>query len=173
MKKSTVAAVLDGEWLTLAETVRTLGRSQSTVERLSATGQLRSKLEPRPGRKPERLYSEEDARRLASRIGEANTRSIQVARPKPEAQIPISPAVVSSLREAMAEWRNPPPISIREKLWLTLDEAAELSGLSAGFLRESIVEPQYHRPGENLIGIRGGSHGTWRIQRASLEAFAG
>jgi hypothetical protein len=165
--------VIEGEWLTLAETVRELGKSQSTVERLVGSGALKSKLEPREGRKPERLYSAEDVRRFAGGA-EPNTRSVGLVKSPPETRLAIVPDAISAVREVMTEWRNqPPPISIREKLWLTLDEAAELSGLSAGFLRDSMVASHNYREGENLIGIKAGPHGAWRIQRASLEAFAG
>jgi excisionase family DNA binding protein len=54
-------------------------------------------------------------------------------------------------------------IRTTEKLTLTLAEAAELSGLSRGFLREAIAK-------KKLKGIRGAGRG-FRIKRSDLETF--
>jgi excisionase family DNA binding protein len=56
-----------------------------------------------------------------------------------------------------------PRIRTTEKLTLTLAEAAELSNLSRGFLREAIAK-------KKLRGIRGAGRG-FRIKRTDLETF--
>jgi hypothetical protein len=165
MKKSELvgATVLEGDWLTLAETVRAIGRSQSTVERLVGSGALKSKLEPRPGRKPERLYNADDVRRLADGHAPPNSRSLAVIKPPPESRLAVSKDTISAVRELMTEWRNDPQVPVVSKLWLTIDEAHAYSGRSR---RRLLI---WCREGK-IVAVRDGG---WRIKRTSLEAFAG
>jgi predicted DNA-binding transcriptional regulator AlpA len=157
MKKN-VEVMMSREWLTLAETVQKLGKSQSTIERWVGNGALRSKQEPRQGRKPERLYSAADIERLASQVQQANTRSIALA--KPPSQLTIAPDAISALRDVMMEWRKPP------KLWLSLEEAAAYSGLSESHIIGCVDTG-------HIIGRKAGPYGAWRIHRASLEEYDG
>lgn len=166
------------EWLTLKETIEALEKSSTTVERLVASQRLRSKLEPRPGRKAERVYHAGDVERL-KRAEEEGRRQPALVLPKapPVPAVPaplaLAPETRDLARELMERLAGPRPVALTEKLWLNLDEAAEYSGLARTFLRDSCVEPEHYKEGENLIGIRGGPHNALRIQRKSLEAFQG
>jgi len=179
---STATFVVPPGYLPINDTVGALGRSIKTVERLVAAGELDSKLIAREGRKPERVYSASDIERLKRENMRRRERRLatipsnrQISAPPPAtASVAISPDSLTALREAMSQLvlqRSAVPIS--QKLWLTLQEAAEYSGLSQTYLRESCIRPGDYREGENLIGVRGGPHGALRIQRASLDAFSG
>jgi hypothetical protein len=164
MKKSTPAAtVLEGEWLTLAETVQTLNKSQSTVERLVGSGALKSKLVKRDGRKPERLYAAEDVKRLSNGDGtHANSRSVSLVKAPAETRLAIQPDAISALRDVMTEWRNAPP----PRPWITVEEAAELSGMTPTFIRDRA------HVGE-IASARCGPHGALRVNRQSVLEFKG
>lgn len=159
--------VLEKEWVPLKQAMALLGKSQKTIERLVNAEQLRSKLEPREGRKPERLYHAGDLDRIKQEAIPAPAseprRALLPARATTE--IAISSDTVTKLDDVMTRWLNrpAPPISIREKLWLTLDEAAELSGLPRSAVADFAAEGR----------ITAMKRGAWFIHRASLEAFAG
>ena len=74
-------------------------------------------------------------------------------------------AAITSLREAPAQLNgeaSPAGVGIMDKLTLSLMEAAQLSGLSRGHLREAIEEKKLKA---RIIG-RG-----WRVKRDDLEAY--
>ena len=154
------------EWLTLGETIATLEKSASTIERAVAAGRIRSKLEPRPGRKPERMYNAGDLERIKDAEQERNLRfPAPYKKPEPKSAamlMGLQPEMISSLRDVMMEWRNA-PIPVTVKLWLTIEEAAAYSGRSRSRLL------QWCREGKVTAERDGG----WRIHRASLEASAG
>jgi hypothetical protein len=153
------AAVLDGEWLTLEEAARLSGKSPSTIERRAAEGRLRSKLEPRARRKPERLYRAEDVEQLkaASGIHAVSETAIGAAGQQH--------LTFAYLLQELLRRNQPPPLPAPAPLpWITLQEAAESIGLAAGFLRREIKAGK-------IAANRGGPHGALRIHRASLEAY--
>jgi excisionase family DNA binding protein len=80
-----------------------------------------------------------------------------------EARTAIEPAVRAFLQSMVASVSHP-AVPLERRIFLTLTESAELSGLPAGFLRRLI------RDGK-LKAIRAGSR--WRIPRVELEALAG
>lgn len=63
------------QWLTMDEAVAFLGKSDSTIERLTKARLIRSKLVPRPGRTLQRLFSTEN---LALRKAVATPKLIDV-----------------------------------------------------------------------------------------------
>ena len=73
-------------------------------------------------------------------------------------------AAITSLREAPAQLNGEatPGVGITDKLTLSLAEAAQLSGLSRGHLREAIEEKKLKA---RILG-RG-----WRVKRDDLEAY--
>jgi hypothetical protein len=177
-EEETTHTVLDREWLSAAETLKVLNRSQSTLDRLVAAKDLASKVEPRAGRKPERLYKAEDVQRIAKAAGETS-RAPRGVRPPTPSQLAIAPEAISSLRDVTAGWGNAVTSSLRElmtewldgrdrigareKLWLTIDEAVELSGRSRAWLLRVCQEGQ----------LTAEKDGGWRILRRSLEVFTG
>lgn len=143
----------------LIETQRELNTSTATVERMVRDGRLRSKLVPRPGRKPERVYLAEDIDRLKEQKGKRRE-----LRP-PSALVPRSPASTQQLAlvttELVRQLAAPKPIPLSEKLWLSLPEAQAYSGLAKTDL---LVLAQSKR-------VVARKSGGWKIQRKSLEAF--
>lgn len=169
------------EWLTREEAKQRLAKSDATLDRLVAAGRLNSKLEPRPGRKPERLYHAGDVERLAVEKEEA---PLTHAAAKSTALV-LSHEAVSFIKEQIAEFRAARngetqiarPVPITEKLWLSLDEAVEYSGLAKSdllqvcqrSLREQERNLYQQQPGNLIVRKSGG----WKILRKSLEAFEG
>ena len=75
----------------------------------------------------------------------------------------LDPAVLSLLQSLVANAVSNQKVPIERRIFLTLAESAEVSGLSPGFLKQLI------RSG-SMKAIRAGSQ--WRIPRAELEALA-
>ncbi len=163
-KNSATPMLLTGGWLTLGEALEQLGKSQSTLERLVGSRAIASRLEPRPGRKPERLYRAEDIGKQAERNGAGNTRSLATVKK-------LTPPVLtpSALDAVMTKWedrqqRAPVLVPIAQKLWLTVPEAAAYSGFGEGFLL-GLIDRRLVRAAKH------GPRGSWVIQRKSLEQF--
>jgi hypothetical protein len=155
-----------------AEAMEMMQASKASVERMVRDGRLRSTLIPRQGRREERVYNREDAKRIGR---EKQSRAIlkppSALAPRPAAA--QSEAMIATALSMMAQILKryeeppalpapaPPPLTVLEKLWLTLDEAVELSGLCRSDLLELC---QAH------VLIARKSPG-WKIQRKSLEGF--
>jgi hypothetical protein len=169
------------EWLPLSDATRALGKSQTTIERLVAAEELRSKLEPRPGRKPERVYHAGDIERLM------NNPTLSHATQQKTMALALPDTLSDSLRRLLdviaqqaaerkaeadrkAESERKPSVSISEKLWLTLGEAADYSGLARADLLKlcRTADPNSLAPS---LTVR--KSGGWKILRKSLEAFEG
>lgn len=177
--------------------METLGIARRTIQEWAQNGSLEWRMELVPGRKPQRLYRREQVERYREhgpppreRADRPKREGVVLAhRPAPPpAQVVFPPEFGEALRAftqhsgfasgtgdglAIAPPIATPPIPLIEKLWLSIEEAAELSGLSQAFLRDLIVEREDYQPGENIVGLRGGPYGRWRILRKSLEAFEG
>lgn len=153
------------EWVSLPEAAKTLQKSEKTIERLVKAGSIESKLEPRPGRKSERLYRAADIERLAQN-GHGSTavaRVPQSAVPAKMAAVQLAPEIMDKFRhvviDGMSAYASQVPTHL--KLWLSLAEAREYSGLSKPTLLQAI------RNGKVTAQKSGG----WKIKRASLEAL--
>ncbi len=156
-------SVLPQEWVPIHEAMRQLEKSAKTVERLVNAGHLRSKLTPREGKKPERLYHAGDLDRIKQEAipAPANEPRRSLVPDKTTA-IGLSPQTVTTLTDIVARCLDR-PITVREKLWLTLDEARAYSGRS----RQKLL--QWCRNGKVIAERDGG----WRIYRESLESCRG
>jgi hypothetical protein len=165
------------EWPNEAQAAAMLGTSVKTIMRYADAGKIETQKRPRPGKKPENVCNPSDIERL---MPKAHVMPAEVANGTAIARLPAEPAktldpapVLAMIRAIATAIETERQIVQMPRLWLSLEEAAEYSGLSVHFLRDCIVEPEHYQPGQNLIGIRAGRRGSWRIQRASLEAFAG
>jgi excisionase family DNA binding protein len=74
------------------------------------------------------------------------------------------PAILAAPDDAEAG--KPAELRLTEKLWLSLEEAAALTGFSESFLARNVEQG-------TIAAVKGGPHESWRIRRASLEAFEG
>lgn len=157
------------EWLTTEQTTKALGKALRTVQDLAASGKLRWKLRHRPGTKPERLYDASDVAQLAPQERpsvEKKPRAPRGSKPEPQGKqlaLAVPEATASLLKEMVAQWHAPKPVELVHKLWLSLDEAAEYSGLARTTLLDLIGKSK-------LVALKSGG---WKIQRKSLESFKG
>jgi excisionase family DNA binding protein len=171
-----VDSVLPKGFVTKEVALERLGVSEATLERMAADKRVGSKLIPRHKKKAGRIYVEADLDRL-KREKEAR----RVLRPpsatkekeKEEGngaggKTDVATAVVKSgftfgnLRELLNGWRN--DVGVREKIWLTWEEASELSGIPLFYVRQLTEEGKIHAE-------RFGR--SWRVLRTSLETFTG
>lgn len=173
--KSLVEAVPEG-YLTMRLAMAEIGRAKSTVERLDAAGDVKSMLVARAGRKPERVYLAADlvrwreARERRKELRPPSQRAKQfpttALAPSPQTSgIAIRGDVMTGLREVLDKFlagRN--AVGVRDKLWLTWDEASELSGIPRAALKRLAREGriQAERFGD-----------ATRVRRASLETYGG
>lgn len=152
-------SVIAREWVPLVEAMKALGKSQKTIERLIAAGELRSQLEPRAGRKPERMYHAGDLDRIRQ-----HSITVPAAEPKRKQQLAIASDAVTTVRDVVTRWLDRAErVGVRERLWLNLEEAQAYSGLARNDLLALCREGK----------LTARKSGGWRIRRASLEEFAG
>lgn len=171
MATSQAPLIVPSGYLTLGDTLTELGKSVKTVERLVASGDLESKLIPREGRKPERVYSAAAVARLKSENDRRRERrqatvpaTRQIPAPPRITSLAIPPDTITTIRDAMSQFLASPPVRITDKLWLTLKEARAYSGLGRKDLLDlaEAGEIQTRKSGRRRL-----------FRRASLEAFQG
>lgn len=156
-----------------AAAMRELGKSDSTIERLVANGELGSRTVPRPGRRAERVYSSADIERLKEREEQrAQARppsALAVRQPSESPQWQAVQAILDRIQQQQTRLLDAPAapakpqVEIKDKLWLSLDEAVAYSGLA----RRDLI--QMCREGKVVARKSGG----WKILRKSLEVFEG
>lgn len=160
------------QWPTDEAAAAILGTSSKTIHRYAAKKWIEMRKRQRPGKKPENVCNPLDIEKLkppphvmaADRFGEVENLSLATT----EGKLTFAYLFNELLRSNAPPQPLPPPAP-----WITLEEAADYSGLSRTYLRDSCVGPEHYKEGENLLGIRGGPRGALRIRRASLEAFQG
>lgn len=163
-----MSAPVAESWITKQEAAELLGVSIRQVERLAARGLIRKRyLKPGEGRKygctqfQRAAVVSIDREREQALVKTASDSATSVA------VVPVGQSQAtawSALAEHLAKLSAAYPTPKREwPAWLTFEEAWEYSGLTApyleGFLRDG------------LIHCIGRGRKTWRIQRASLDAY--
>jgi len=160
------ALVVQNEYLTREETAQRLNLSPRTLEKWVTDGRIQSRKEPNR----ERLYVASDVERLRAereaRAVRPPERNALARKPK---ETPLSLVVPDQLgeiaREVVREWREAwAAVAVKDKLWLTWKEGSAYSGLPMTQLKRLAAE--------NKIQAQCFGRAV-RIQRASLEAFAG
>jgi excisionase family DNA binding protein len=146
------------DWPTLAEATSKTGISERSFHRLIANNRIRREYRREPGKKPvivldpEVLESYVLSLRTVHPIAAPESLPAKVTQP---AKVPQ--ADMAALLSALAA----PPVPLRDKFYLTLKEAATLSGLPQAYLLRKIREgaiPAVKVP-------------TWRIRREALESY--
>jgi hypothetical protein len=180
---------IETTWPTETEAAAALAISVKSVQRYATKGLIEIRKRPRTGRKPENICNPSDVTKLlpvahempASAIARVSApeRMVRHAHPAPfaadfRAMIrTISHELETDKREREIVATRPP------KLWMTLDEAVERSGLSRLDLLEVCKEslrreqpagqfPTALKPQLIVRKSKG-----WKILRKSLEAFEG
>jgi excisionase family DNA binding protein len=163
-------------WPTKAEAAQIIGCSTKTIESLAQSGKLQQSSRRRvetgaliavyhPG-DVERIRRERNPEAVtpfvvtASQNHSETSREAAVARPQPQ-QGEILQALLAAL-SANSQRLPEPAVRTSEKLFLSISEAADFSGLPRSYVREQM------RAGK-LPAIKTGA--GWRIRRADLSAL--
>jgi hypothetical protein len=141
-----ISETVPGGYVTREQVMDILQCSVSGVERRVRSEELKSKLFPAPGRRQVRYYTESSVMRLR----DANEKKVAVRPP-------------SQLR-AVARRTAPEPAAATP--WITLAQAALMSGLPAKYVKELCVS------GKITAMFLGRTYG-WRILRKSMDAYEG
>lgn len=133
-------------WISKAEVVERTGLTERTIERKVKLGELRREYRTIPGRKPLPIFHPEDVENL----------TVKTLQP-----IPLRRSGVPTPRQLVP--RQTPPMSVSvpltEKFYLTLKEAALLSGLPLSYLKRQAQQGGI--PAVKLVG--------WRIHSDDLK----
>lgn len=144
-------------WYSHAEAAAKLNISERTLVRLVTEGHKDFPFKPEVrkrqrdgGRKPENVYKPEDVDALA-----AQRETKVLAHPAPGPRLPaleqlVPPSFAGVLENCIKR------LQLSQPLYLTIEEAHQVSGLSKAFLRRAAPE----------IGFRDGR--TWKIPRGNL-----
>ena len=117
-------------WLTKAEAAMRLGVSERTIDTWAKERRVSTRVEPRAGRRPATTVDPADIERIFSE----QHRGAVLA---PETALPAAPSTIATIdalrqfAEALQRPRAPKP-------WMTLDEAAEYSGLPKRLLSKMV-----------------------------------
>lgn len=154
------------DWPTKTECTKLLRCSAATLERMAKAGKLEVRYREVPKRRPEAVYNPTEIDRL---IGERNPPFVAPAESKGRdinamivaALDPNWKAILSARPSAVATAAaSTPRVPLSSKLYLTIDEAVEYSGLPASYLHRMIR-------GGGLLHVKAD---RWlRISRKSLE----
>jgi len=161
-------------WPTMAEAAVRLGTNERTIRRWIDAGKLRPEERPAPGRKPLVIVDPEDVGRLQAErqppvvMREERAGSNDTANPNSMALAPFVPANAASLQHFLAGVSHAYPVS-RTKPWLTLDEAAEFSGLPRGWLLAQARRGEASVPSVMAINVGTEKQPRWRFNREALS----
>jgi hypothetical protein len=162
-----------GGYLRRDEVLDRLGISGATIERMARDERLKSKLVPVPGRKSERVYLAEDVERFKKTKEKREALKPPSARLKPklvEAGTPEGKGgdmvvmkgaslPLNGIKELLESWFAKRQVSLREKIWLTWEEAVQLSGIPMACVRQDAKDGR-------IVARRFGR--SWRVLRKSL-----
>ena len=146
------------DWKTKAEAAEILGCSEKTVERYAKQKRIQKVLRRNPGRKAMPVFHPGDIETL--RAEAVRLKPFPVDQTTTQAlALPARQGAVEMLVNLLADRVSPPATAARHKLFLSLAEAADYSGMSQGWLRQKIREGELP-----AIKTRG-----WKVRRADLE----
>lgn len=150
-------------WPTKAEAITMTGLSLRTLDRLLESGQIRKAQRRQPGRRSIVVLHPDDVERVRREnlpippVRPEIMFASQVPAPVDQGSTPTLPSPVvdflSGILNAVA-----PYTGHAQKLWLSLEEAADLSGLSRSYLKSRIREGSLR-----AVKTRG-----WKIRRVDL-----
>lgn len=129
------------KFLTREQVQADLGLSLKTIQRLVVSGQLKQRLREQVGRPAVAVYDPEQIEALRVKRG-----------------IPKAAAA----HQAQPSTTTAPAVGFERKLWLTMREAALVSGLSLAFLKRK-------RNNQELPAMRDGQ--VWKVYRPWLERY--
>jgi excisionase family DNA binding protein len=159
-------------WVTKTEAAEITGLSVRTIERLATSKKIQRAWRRLPGAKPVIVIHPDDVERIRQNAAPPfvttmaentgpNGKGQEITVRAPRAVAPAAdPASIAGIFQQLLAARPAPAVELKDKLFLRLQEAAEISGLPAAYLRQAIRD-------ERVDAIKTG--GGWRIRRSSLE----
>jgi hypothetical protein len=149
-------------WPTIEQAAEQLQTSVRTLWRYKKEGAIQTKKRPRAGKKPENVCRPADIARLMPSdvqvmAGGPASKQITIRRPAPKTWEGALERIATMMTAQTAS------VAIGVKLWLSLDEAAEYSGLARTDLLLLCKQGK----------LTARKSGGWKIQRKSLEEFEG
>ena len=143
------------DWLTKTQAAAFLRVSEKTIERLATKGDVRRATRKRPGVRPLPVYDPAGLQK----IKDSQTPQVEIVH-HAEATPPLGLAPRVDLPSFLQALIPPQPDTLlRDKLFLTIKEAARYSGLPQSTIRRLIRA-------EKLPAVKVGG---WRIKRSALE----
>jgi excisionase family DNA binding protein len=166
-------------WLTKQQAADAIGVSTKTVEKFAFRRRLQQALWKRPEGGPAIVvYHPRDVEALArKRNPEAEAFVMPAAADEPPAAAPdasktlavrqlgaegFMQAIIAAVENSSQKSKNTSEVRLAERLYLTIAEAAELTGLGVGYLRRQIAAGKL-----NLLK-GSGPHGADLVKRADL-----
>jgi excisionase family DNA binding protein len=139
------------EWVSKVEARERTGLSERTLERKIQDKEIRREYRPFPGRKPLAVLHPDDVAKLEGKTLKPLTmQSLATTLPAVNPPQPDMTALSALFQ---------PRLKINEKLYLTIDEAAEYAGLPRSYIYKQIKQGVIH-----AVKMAG-----WRIKRKDLE----
>ena len=144
------------DWLTKTQAAAFLKISEKTIERLAAKGDLRRATRKRDGIRPLPVYNPDDL----EQIRQSQTPRVEIV---PQAEPPQQQPALVPRADLPSLLKNlfPSDPPLRDKLFLTIKEAARFAGLPQATIRRLIRSAA-------LPAVKAGG---WRIKRSDLEAL--
>lgn len=161
------------DWPTDVEAAAQLACSTKTIARYAAAGKIEMRKRPVAGRKPENVCNPRDVERLLPAVHvmppePPPSASLELsaaetpAPPVPNGQAAAFFALIETIATAIATVQTPP--TPQPKPWISLEEAAALSGMSAGYILDRA------RVGY-IVSAFCGPHGRRLFHRQSVLDF--
>ena len=149
-----------GHWKSAAEAAEILKCSEKTISRMAAQGKIEKALRRVPGRKPMPVFNPRDIDRMHSQTVDLKPFPVEaVKEEKALARAPSQDGAKLFAQLLADRLGSPQAVPLERKLFLSLEEASEYTGMPKGWLRRQI------KSGELPAILSGG----WRIRRADLE----
>ncbi len=162
-------------WPNIDQVMAQTGKSRRTLEREVKAGKWHTRQRARPGVRPEVVFHPDQVAARTPPPTSWVTKGVPVMMPpdtamaetqEPGIPLDMITQVVTAVFERFAGVGQVAPAA--QKLFVTLDEASELSGLSAGLLRKAAKEGKLTHA---LDADKSRHYTVVKIKRAALEAF--
>ena len=140
------------DWLIKTQAAAFLQVSEKTIERLATKGDVRRATRKRPGVRPLPVYDPDDLQKIKdSQIPRVEIIGGSTAAARARPRVDLLPSFLQTL--------FPSDLPLRDKLFLTIKEAARFAGLPQATIRRLIHAGK-------IPAVKAGG---WRIKRSELE----
>jgi hypothetical protein len=150
-------------WITKQEALTLTGWKERTLERYLTNNFIQRATRSLPGTRPVTILNPDQIRELLAQQQQAAVKTPEVLKTKERKDtrdVTLARRPPSHVRQLAA---TAPPVPIERKLFLTVAESVQYSGLTDSYLRRAIRDGQ-------LAAIR---NGGYKIKRIDLERLGG